>query len=642
MTAIDNLLFKILRRRRYPLPLRSDEKQPATDSLDVWASIPRPQGLEVAHEGATLPQRKHEEVFRAGLFTTLGRLFTWINAVIRFFGGIIGDKLRRRDTIQRRAQRLRHIIEGVGATFIKLGQQLSIRIDIIPYEYALELEKLLDEVESYLTRDEVEEIIQRASGKSIDEIFLKVDPKPIGSGSVACIYLAELKSNGERVAVKVRRPGIGELFAADMRVLRWLLWCAELFWLPPGFARPVLRELRIMLFEELDFEKEARFTELFGQRVKKAGIRFVTAPVVYFELCSKEVLITEFVTGFWLKDVIKAIECQDDRALATFREQGIDPRRIAQRLIRVARYGTMEGLFYHADLHPANILVHPGNKLTLIDFGSCGSPTERERRIWRHLLFAQADADVGDMAQAALGLFSAIPPIDIEEFTDKLEEVFWQDLYAHKSKHTFWWERSTANMWIGVLRLVREYRIPMNRNLVRLIRMTMLAETLAARLYPGIDHWREYRQFAQAAGRRAERRLLKRLEWFTKAEAWIRYEEAFEMAFACFFRLQDYLGAPVFTLAKIVPLLSYAANLWLRFVLNISLIAFLAVSFRTLWEIAVRKAPWTVLWTEFFFRGWLRIVSQPWYVVIVLALIFINVRRLLLRFDLKDLQSKRV
>ena len=231
-----------------------------------------------------------------------------------------------------------------------------------------------------------------------------------------------------------------------------------------------------MLLEELDFVREARYTELFRRYARNQGMDFASSPRVYFDLSSRTVMVTEFVSGIFLTELMAVVEARDEQTLATLRAQGIDPKVVARQIITINRYGGMESILFHADLHPGNVLVRPNNQLVLIDFGASGAFTAHERVIWRRILYAQSQEDIGMMTQAAMALMEPLPPIDVDVFSKKLESVFWQDLYAIKSRHSPWYERTTANLWVGFLKLAREYNVTMNINTLRMIRVTMLAE----------------------------------------------------------------------------------------------------------------------------------------------------------------------
>ncbi len=556
----------ILRWRKRSFPSRGTVPVtgilPAGSNGDVKAPIPRKKWLDVKDEADVRPKQREDEVFRVGAFKTSFRLLVWLFAAARFLGGTFWDWVRRRYSPQHQAERLRLTLQSMGMTFIKFGQQLSMRIDLIPYIYAVELEKLLDDVPPFPVEEAIKEI-EQATAKPLAETFAVFDPEPIGSASIACVYLAVLH-NGNKVAVKVRRPGIGERLAADMRALGWMLQVMELFVMPPGFTKNFLYELRTMLMDELDFVKEGRSTEIFRRSTRKAKLHYVTAPRIYPALSGRRVLTAKFIDGISLPEILGAVEHHDEAALTTLHELNINPKIIARRLIRVNRFGGFEALFFHADLHPANVIVRPHNKLVLIDFGACGTFTNQERRVWRRLLYAQSKEDVGSMVRAAVGLLEPLPAIDIDELKQKLTPIFWEDLYAFNSKHSDWWERTSANIWIGFLRLAREYQIPMNLNTLRMIRVSVLADMIAACLYNKVDHYREYRKFEKGAGKRAHKRLLKDVRRNFSYRTFIDLEQVFNAVPDIVFHVQRLLDFSPWRFTALVDKWSYGISLLLK------------------------------------------------------------------------------
>jgi ubiquinone biosynthesis protein len=511
--------------------------------------LERPKRLRIDYRRFTSPPRREFESFFASPVNVFARLMVWLAAALRFALGTLWDWVRRRDSQVRRAQRLRRILEGAGATFVKLGQQLSLRIDLVPYEYSQELEKMLDSCPPFPTPVAIK-AIEEATGKPMSEVFANFDPEPIASASVACVFQGILK-NGDKVAVKVRRPNIGEMFEADIRGLGWLLTVLETFVLPPTFSHHLLYELRSMLLEELDFVREARYTELFRRYARNQGMEFASSPRVYFELSNRTVMVTEFVTGIFLTELMAVVEAHDEQTLANLESQGIDPKVVARQIITINRYGGMESILFHADLHPGNVLVRPNNQLVLIDFGASGAFTSQERVIWRRILYAQSQEDIGMMVQAAMALMEPLPPIDVDVFAKKLEAVFWADLYAIKSRHSQWYERTTANLWIGFLKLAREYNVPSNINTLRMIRASMLADTIALRLDPSIDHYREYRKYLKGAGRRARKRLRKRLQDTFSDTEMVSWEQALQTFSGLMYRLQRNVDSTFVQYAKL-------------------------------------------------------------------------------------------
>jgi ubiquinone biosynthesis protein len=503
--------------------------------------LPRPRDVgssrKVGAEQSGLPFPRREVSFKAGPFRSALRLLVWIRGGFLFARGVVWDKLQRHDTQETRARRLRETFENMGTTFIKIGQQLSMRLDLFPPAYIRELEKLMDDVPAFPS-DEAILAIERSTGKPLEHNFSAFDPEPIGKASVACVYQAVLKS-GERVAVKVRRPGVGPRLAADLRALGWLLTIAEQIFFTPGFFDNFTFELKNMLMEELDFVREARFAELYRRRARKTRqMRFVSVPRVFFRLSNEEVMVAEFVTGIWLKDILQALETKDREVLAKLEEMKFDRVILARRIQLIARFNNFENIFFHADLHSANILIQPRNKVVLIDFGSCGSFNTRQLNSWRRWFDAQSIDDVGGMVQAALGIMEPLPPIDRDRFGEELELKFWSELYAIKSKHAQWSERIVSRLWYSFLELSQKFQIPMRLNTLRMIRASMLTDTIAIRLDHHQDAYREFRYYEKGAGRRAKKRVTKRLHRLAAPRSFIGIEHGIESALKLVYQVE--------------------------------------------------------------------------------------------------------
>jgi hypothetical protein len=154
-------------------------------------SLSRRQQIEVAadREFAPPPMRQ-VEVFHASVARSLGRLVVWVAAFVRFWAVTTWDRVRGRDSVERRAVRLRETLQGIGGTFIKFGQQLSVRVDVLPYAYCRELMKMLDRVPEFPVEQAIA-VIERATGRPLAETFAVFDPEPIGSASLACVYQAD-------------------------------------------------------------------------------------------------------------------------------------------------------------------------------------------------------------------------------------------------------------------------------------------------------------------------------------------------------------------------------------------------------------------------------------------------------------------
>jgi len=392
----------------------------------------------------------------------------------------------------------------MGGTFVKLGQQLSTRLDILPFETCDELAKMLDASPPFPTTEAIA-IIERATGKRLAETFAAFDPVPLGSASVACVFHAVLHG-GEEVAVKVRRPGIAGLFAADLATLDVLCRIAELTTLVrPGFTGSVRTELRTMLSEELDFRSEARYQATFRRNARRDR-QPVTAPKVHWEHCGDDVIVSEFVRGVWLQDLVAARERNDRDALARCARLDIDPATVARRLLHALYWANFENPFYHADPHPANVVVRPGNELVFLDFGACGPTLHRNRRNYVELFRRQGRRDVQGMVQVFGNIISPLPALDEQALHREGETITARWQYGFESKYPEWWERSSAGMWIGMLDLTRRFNIPVTIDTIRLVRSSLLYDTIAARLCDTIDMQREFDRYRRSARRRALQR----------------------------------------------------------------------------------------------------------------------------------------
>lgn len=538
------------------------------------------------------PPRIQKMDFPASITAVLGRLFLYSWAASRMLVAQARDRIRGMDTIERRAERLRLMIEKISGTAVKLGQQAAMRIDLIPYPYAMELAQMLDRVPPF----SVEYAISRVEATlkvPVGEVFEYIDPNPIGSASVGTVFQAYLRT-GERVAIKVRRPRVGEQFAADCRALGIVLRLLELLTIiRPGLSSNFLFEFSSMLMEELDFAKEARYTELFRRDAHK-NLENVSAPRVYFDYSGDDVLVTEFVTGIWLRELLAAVETQDVEALHIMKQNGVDPNEVARGLIRTIQFSTFEGYLFHADPHPANVVVQSGNRLVFIDFGCCGAYTSRERFNWRQVAHYRRTSDVGRLVQSTISIMEPLPPIDLDEFTKKVEMVFWQDLYANKSKHAKWWERTSARVWIAFLELAREYKLPMQLNTLRMIRSTLLYETITARLSPTVSSYKELARYERFAGERARKRVQKQTRrLITKGmrpEHYLKIEQLADIANRAVYVAERSVNMPPFRFMFLINKAVYAVTVCIRSAIYIALSVTVAVLGRLLYGLMTNSA----------------------------------------------------
>ena len=492
---------------RIPDPLRPPALLEEESHLPVIRSMPR-RAQAKAHELGTFtrPQMHLEPEPKIGFLRTLRRLAVWIGAFRYFTFGNVADKLRKRDSVERRAVRLRQTFERVGGTFVKIGQQMASRLDLLPLRYCEELSAMLDHYPPFPTEEAIK-IIERAAGKKLEEIFSTFDPEPIGSASIACVYQAVLRDAGVKVAVKVRRPNIRALFESDFRIMDLFGDFAEaLSLIPPGMSLSIREEFRNVLTSELDFRREARIQEIFERQARKARIRFFSAPKVHAEFSNEEVIVQEFVSGMWMYEVLAGVELNDPVALARMAELNIEPKKLASRLLFMNNWGVFESLAFHADPHPANIVVRANSELVFIDFGATGYFDQPRRDIYMRMQENYQRENVWEMAKMGIAITEPLPAVDVNLATKDLERNYYSHVLAMKSKHSPWYERTTANTWINSLKIISRHNVGVPPDLLMYARSSLLYDTLAARLDPSINYYKEANRYFRWARKRRQKR----------------------------------------------------------------------------------------------------------------------------------------
>src|SRR5262245_8683911 len=601
----------------------------AAHDVDVVRPMPRRKQMHVTGADVTLPMARRV-VFKPGIIRPIVRLLVWLGACIRFFGGNSVDVLLGRASIQRRAVRLREVFEDTGASFAKLGQQLSLRADLLPYAYCAELSKMLDRAKAFPSEQAIE-IIERNLGRPLHEVFAAFDPEPIGSASLACVYQATLRT-GEHVAVKVRRPGIGLLLAADLRALDWLLIVAEaLTIIKPGQTTNFRHDLRKMLLGELNFRAEARYTEIFRVRTEKDGDG-ITAPRVFFDYCTDEVLVNELVSGVWMWELMAAVDRNDHEFLAEIRTRGIEPSAVARRLLRALHRELLEHLFFHADPHPANLVVLPDSRICFIDFGAIGRFSTDTRNTWRELQYHMRKLDIGRMTQCTMNLAGRLPPIDVDKVFKAMEDIYADWTYAVTSTDAEWWERSSAQNWLRYINVARENGIPVSLETIQFFRATLLYDSIMVRLDPDIDAVEEWKRYARRAGKDARRRVRRRARkriWGPTKMDYLRIEQFSDMATQFAFKLQRTVEDPVIHFRNIVGKIAYTVSVLLRF----AYLAVAAVGVTLVAEfIAQRWFGRTIAWSDFLEAA----ASLGWLQIALLVAVLIVIRHVLLRMIKPD------
>ncbi|WP_348680433.1 ABC1 kinase family protein [Alcanivorax profundi] len=309
------------------------------------------------------------------------------------------------------AERLRCALEEMGPTFVKLGQILATRVDLFPLDWIAEFEKLQDQA-SAIPFEELAPLVEEALGKPIDSLFARVDPTPIGVASIGQVHSA-LTRRGQKVVLKIQKPGIRNKIDSDLRLLDQLAKLACDNSVEIRRYRPVelIREFRRSLLRELDFTIEARNADRIRKNMR--SLKWLTVPRVYWELSSSTVQVQQHIEGI----PAKALEKLD--------AAGLDRAQIARRGALAAWKMALEDGFFHADPHPGNFIILPGNRIAMLDFGMVGklSHSRREQilQMTRAVVIREAE-----QCAAVLASWSDGQPVNFEQLVSDVEDVISQ------------------------------------------------------------------------------------------------------------------------------------------------------------------------------------------------------------------------
>lgn len=365
------------------------------------------------------------------------------------------------------AERMRLVLEELGPTFIKLGQFLSTRSDILPPNYVEEFAKLQDNVPPF-SYTEVAAELQREFGMEISELFSSFTREPLAAASIAQVHRAVLKT-GEEVVVKVRRPGIVDLIETDIEALTLLAMMSEKHLPNSEIYDPVgqIRELARTIRRELDLSLEGRTIERFAANF--AGDSSVYFPKVYWQYTSKAALTMELIEGLKVSDI------------ESLTEAGLDLKLIAKRGADAFVKMVLQHGFFHGDLHPGNILILPGNVIGMLDFGMTGRIDPFLKRYLTDILLAILKRDAEEVISLLIYSGDITDSInirslrrDISEFIDTYYEMSLQDLQV-------------GQLLVDFTEIITSYRIKFHPDLLLLAKTFMTMESMGRRLDPDFD-----------------------------------------------------------------------------------------------------------------------------------------------------------
>ena len=306
-------------------------------------------------------------------------------------------------------ERVRLAFEQLGPTFVKLGQLLATRPDLIPLEFSQEFRKLHDQVAG-VPFTEIERILSSHFGQPISEVFASFDETPLAAASIAQVHRARLK-DGSSVVVKVQRPGIERVIREDIQILSGLAELVDRYvpefrvFNPPG----IIAEFGRSMEQEINFVIEANNVRRFEANF--AGDPDVIIPRVYSEYTGRRVLVLEALDGIPLSQS------------GALKQEGIDPEVVLKRGLRAYMQMVYSDGLFHGDLHAGNVLLLPNNKIGLIDFGIVGRINRKTQSAIASMFTAMADEDYDRMAYVYVDLAPFTERLDVDQFAREIRDL---------------------------------------------------------------------------------------------------------------------------------------------------------------------------------------------------------------------------
>lgn len=378
-------------------------------------------------------------------------------------------------------RRLRLALESLGPIFIKFGQLLSTRPDLLPPDIAQELNALQDNVAPFPT-DVFRAVVENALGQPIDSAFQNFSDEPLASASIAQVHTATLPS-GEDVVIKAVRPGIEDIIETDVQLM---LWLAERFvsWSPDGERlKPVevVKDYRDTITDELDLLKETGNASQLKRHFDKSPLLYV--PTVYWDYCRRNMLVMERIYGVQVTDI------------AELEAQNVNRKVLAERGVEIFFTQVFDNNFFHADMHPGNVYVDISNpelpSYISLDMAIVGSLAREDQFYLARNLLAMFRRDYRQVAELHV-LSGWVPPgTPIGAFESAIRTVC-EPIFEKPIK-----EISFGDALITLFQTARRFNMPIQPQLVLLQKTLVNIEGLGRQLYPDLDLWQTAHPFLE-------------------------------------------------------------------------------------------------------------------------------------------------
>jgi ubiquinone biosynthesis protein len=378
-------------------------------------------------------------------------------------------------------ERLRMVFEELGGTFIKFGQMLALQPDILSLEYCNALFNLLDRVAPF-GFDQVESTFIEELGKPPSAIFDSFDPRPIATASIGQVHVAYL--GGRKVAVKVRRPNVDRDFGGDCRLMTAAvgliqrLGLRQLSWLVEPMS-----EFVAWTREEIDFRHEVRYMEQL--RLNARDNLTERVPAVVRDYTTPRTVVMEFFEGMTVLDYLRAVERRDAHVLGRLAASGFEPNAFARSIIDNFLGDAFRHGMFHADLHPANLMILPGNVVGYIDFGITGVLSRYSRQHLIAMTLAYTQGDIEGMCASFLKVSATGPDSDIEGFREGLKRLAeeWYEMCGRVRRL----RKNFTLVMLDMLRLSRATGVWPERDVIKYIRSAIASDGLITRFAPTFE-----------------------------------------------------------------------------------------------------------------------------------------------------------
>ncbi|AMP90842.1 ubiquinone biosynthesis regulatory protein kinase UbiB [Legionella pneumophila] len=380
-----------------------------------------------------------------------------------------------------RGEALRKSLEELGPIFIKFGQALSTRPDILPEDIAKELSKLQDKVPPFPSHVAMT-IIEQAYKQSAYDVFAQFDPVPLASASMAQVHAATL-TTGENVVVKILRPNMRRIIEQDLSIMYTIATLADRYW-PEGKRfkpKEIVKEFEHTLLDELDLMREAANAAQLRRNFNQSPMLYI--PEIHWDYCHNNILVIERIHGIPVTDI------------ASLRDHGIDIKKLAERGVEIFFTQVFRDCFFHADMHPGNIFVSYQNpkdpQYICVDFGIIGTLTDNDKRYLAENLVAFFNRDYKRVAELHVesGWVSRDTPV--AEFESSIRTVC-EPIFEKPLK-----DISFGQVVFRLFQVARRFHMEVQPQLILLQKTLLAIEGLGRQLYPELDLWATAKPFLE-------------------------------------------------------------------------------------------------------------------------------------------------